>query len=150
MPAKRVLSTSAREAIAEAQRKHWAKVRRQKKQAERATLVKRSLNMGIYMTPLTQRCRSNFQNQPEIHDPRLCAWLEFKYPYEKLDRPPAFLTMILAENNSYRMEPMSLDAHTRAIYASGNYRQVDIIEGLPAQLPQVSIPPSLGFRAMLL
>lgn len=32
---KRVLSTTAREAIAAAQRKRWAKVRRQKKQAER-------------------------------------------------------------------------------------------------------------------
>lgn len=39
-PAKRALSTGAREAIAEAQRKRWAKVRRQKKQAERATLAK--------------------------------------------------------------------------------------------------------------
>jgi hypothetical protein len=39
-PAKRVLSTSAREAIATAQKKRWAKVRRQKKQAERAALAK--------------------------------------------------------------------------------------------------------------
>jgi len=39
-PAKRVLSTSAREAIAAAQKKRWAKIRRQKKQAERAALAK--------------------------------------------------------------------------------------------------------------
>jgi hypothetical protein len=38
--AKRVLSTSALEAIAAAQKKRWAKVRRQKKQAERAALAK--------------------------------------------------------------------------------------------------------------
>jgi hypothetical protein len=38
--AKRVLSTSAREAIAAAQKRRWAKVRRQKKQAERAALAK--------------------------------------------------------------------------------------------------------------
>jgi hypothetical protein len=37
---KRVLSADAREAIATAQRKRWAKVRRQKKQAERAALAK--------------------------------------------------------------------------------------------------------------
>ncbi len=37
---KRILSTNAREAIAAAQRKRWAKVRRQKKQAERAALAK--------------------------------------------------------------------------------------------------------------
>jgi hypothetical protein len=38
--AKRTLSASAREAIAIAQKKRWAKVRRQKKQAERAALAK--------------------------------------------------------------------------------------------------------------
>lgn len=36
---RRVLSADAREAIATAQRKRWAKVRRQKKKAERAALV---------------------------------------------------------------------------------------------------------------
>jgi len=36
---KRVLSADAREAIATAQRKRWAKVRRQKKKAERAALA---------------------------------------------------------------------------------------------------------------
>ncbi len=36
---KRVLSSDAREAIATAQRKRWAKVRRQKKQAERAAIA---------------------------------------------------------------------------------------------------------------
>ena len=38
--AKRTLSTEAREAIAAAQRKRWAKVRRQKKQAQRASVGK--------------------------------------------------------------------------------------------------------------
>ena len=38
--AKRTLSTEAREAIAAAQRKRWAKVRRQKKQAQRAAVAK--------------------------------------------------------------------------------------------------------------
>ena len=38
--AKRTLSTEAREAIAAAQRKRWAKVRRQKKQAQRAAVGK--------------------------------------------------------------------------------------------------------------
>jgi hypothetical protein len=39
-PAKRLLSADAREAIANAQRKRWAKVRRQKKQSERAARSK--------------------------------------------------------------------------------------------------------------
>jgi hypothetical protein len=38
--AKRILSADAREAIAAAQRKRWAKVRRQKKQAIRLTAAK--------------------------------------------------------------------------------------------------------------
>jgi hypothetical protein len=37
---KRVLSADAREAIAAAQRKRWAKVRRQKKQTARAAIAK--------------------------------------------------------------------------------------------------------------
>lgn len=37
---KRILSSEAREKMAAAQRKRWAKVRRQKKQAERAALAK--------------------------------------------------------------------------------------------------------------
>ncbi len=38
-PPKRVLSADAREAIATAQKKRWAKIRRQKKKAERAALA---------------------------------------------------------------------------------------------------------------
>ena len=38
--AKRALSSEAREAIAAAQRKRWAKVRRQKKQVQRAAVAK--------------------------------------------------------------------------------------------------------------
>ena len=37
---RRTLSADAREAIATAQKKRWAKVRRQKKQADRAALAK--------------------------------------------------------------------------------------------------------------
>jgi len=39
-PAKRLLSADAREAIASAQRKRWAKVRRLKKQAARAAVAR--------------------------------------------------------------------------------------------------------------
>ncbi len=38
---KRVLSADAREAIATAQKKRWAKIRRQKKKAERTALAQR-------------------------------------------------------------------------------------------------------------
>jgi hypothetical protein len=39
-PSKRILSADAREAIAAAQRKRWAKVRRAKKKTERTALAK--------------------------------------------------------------------------------------------------------------
>ncbi len=39
---KRVLSSKAREKMAEAQKKRWAKIRRQKKKAERAALSQQS------------------------------------------------------------------------------------------------------------
>jgi hypothetical protein len=91
-----------------------------------------------------------WQNQPEIHDSRLCAWLEFKYPYGKPDRPPMLLTRMLAENNSFRVEAMFLDAHSSATHTSGNCRQLDVVEGPPAQPQTVRyVPPSLGLRAVL-
>ena len=44
-----------------------------------------------------------WQGQPEIYDPRLCAWLESK----RLNRTPLPLAMIPAGNNSFRLRPVS-------------------------------------------
>jgi hypothetical protein len=54
-----------------------------------------------------------WQDLPEIRDPRLCAWLEFKYPNGRPDRTPIALAMIPAGNNSFRVQPISLGAHVR-------------------------------------
>jgi hypothetical protein len=48
-------------------------------------------------------------DQPKIRDPRLCAWLEFKYPNRRPCRVPISLAMIPAGKNSFRVEPMSLE-----------------------------------------
>ncbi len=94
---------------------------------------------------------SFWRNQPEIHDSRLCSWLEFKYPYGKPDRPPILLTMILSEGNSFRVQPMSLDAHARVKHTLEGRNRLEIMEGLRAQpRPVRSIPPSLALSAMLL
>lgn len=92
-----------------------------------------------------------WENRPEIHDPRLCAWLEFKYPYGKADQRPVLLTMILSENNSFRVQPMPFGIHARDTHSSGDHSLLSVMEVLPArQLPVRSVRPSLGLTAALL
>jgi hypothetical protein len=57
-----------------------------------------------------------WQDQPKIRDPRLCAWLEFKYPCRKPDRTPIPLAMIPAGKNSFRVQPMSLGVQARVLH----------------------------------
>ncbi len=84
-----------------------------------------------------------WENQPKIQDPRLCDWLEFKYPYGKPNRPPVLLTMILSQNNSFRLQSMLLGIHARDTHASRDRSQLDIMEDLPAQpRPVRSVPPA--------
>lgn len=45
-----------------------------------------------------------WQGQPEIYDPRLCAWLESRHMHAKLDRAPVPLAMIPAGKNSFRLQ----------------------------------------------
>jgi hypothetical protein len=51
-----------------------------------------------------------WRDQPEIHDPRLCAWLESKNHRTRLDRTPVPLAMIPAGKNSFRLRPVALNA----------------------------------------
>lgn len=54
-----------------------------------------------------------WQGEPEIYDPRLCAWLESKHLHGKPNRAPVPLAMIPAGKNSFRLQPVSLNAHTK-------------------------------------
>jgi hypothetical protein len=54
-----------------------------------------------------------WQGQPEIYDPRLCAWLESKHMHTSRDRTPIPLAMIPAGNNSFRLQPVSAGAPER-------------------------------------
>lgn len=49
-----------------------------------------------------------WQGQPEIYDPRLCAWLESKNFHGTATRSPVSLAMIPAGGNSFQLQPMSL------------------------------------------
>jgi hypothetical protein len=51
-----------------------------------------------------------WQDKPEIHDPRLCAWLESKNFHSRPDRPPVPLALIPAGKNSFRLRPVSASA----------------------------------------
>ncbi len=48
-----------------------------------------------------------WQDRPEIHDSRLCAWLESKRLHHRSDRTPIPLAMIPAGENSFRLQPFS-------------------------------------------
>jgi hypothetical protein len=55
-----------------------------------------------------------WQDEPEIFDPRLCAWLESRHMHAKLDRTPIPLAMIPEGKNSFRLQPVRLNGRDRA------------------------------------
>jgi hypothetical protein len=52
-------------------------------------------------------------DQPEIHDPRLCAWLESKNFHTRPDRTPVPMVMIPAGKNSFKVEPVRLNGQAK-------------------------------------
>jgi hypothetical protein len=48
-----------------------------------------------------------WRDQPVIHDPRLCAWLESKNFHTGPGRTPIPLAMIPAGENSFRLQVVS-------------------------------------------
>ena len=50
-----------------------------------------------------------WQDEPEIFDPRLCAWLEARHMHTNLDRAPIPLAMIPDGKNSYRLQPVRIN-----------------------------------------
>jgi hypothetical protein len=54
-----------------------------------------------------------WNDQPDIYDPRLCAWLEAKHLHGKGDRDPVPLAMIPAGENSFRLQPVHFNGHAK-------------------------------------
>lgn len=52
-----------------------------------------------------------WDGQPEIRDPRLCAWLKLKNFNGKVGDSPVPLAMIPAGPNSFRLQPIALRGH---------------------------------------
>jgi hypothetical protein len=55
-----------------------------------------------------------WQGQPEIYDPRLCAWLETKHMHSSRNRHEVTLAMVPAGKNAFRLQPVSADGHERS------------------------------------
>lgn len=60
------------------------------------------LHIGCRLTP------GFWHGQPEIRDPRLCEWLEFKLYRERSLRTPLPLKLVQAGRNRFRILPMVL------------------------------------------
>ena len=68
-------------------------------------------NIELQLGHLTIQCglKPDFwQGQPEIYDPRLCAWLESKHFHSNPGRKPVPLAMIPSGKNSYRLRPVAV------------------------------------------
>ncbi len=48
-----------------------------------------------------------WKGEPEIHDPRLCAWLEAVNFNERLSDPPVPLALIPSGKNCFRLQPLA-------------------------------------------
>jgi hypothetical protein len=60
-----------------------------------------------------------WEGQPEIHDPRLCDWLESKNLHERPSRTPVPLAMIPAGKNSFKLASISRNGNGRVSQTPG-------------------------------
>ncbi|MGA3160168.1 MAG: hypothetical protein ABSC77_03050 [Terracidiphilus sp.] len=58
--------------------------------------------------------KPNFwRGEPDIFDPRLCAWLEVRHMHAKPNRSPITLAMIPSGENSFRLQPVRPNGQAR-------------------------------------
>ena len=77
---------------------------------------KRISAIELHLDHLQIQCglSPNFwEGQPEIHDPRLCAWLESKQLHSKPNRAPVPLALVPAGKNSFRLQPIAMNGHAK-------------------------------------
>ena len=60
-----------------------------------------------------------WQGEPEIFDPRLCAWLESRHMHAQPSRTPIPLAMIPEGKNSFRLQPVRANGQLRAKSSEG-------------------------------
>jgi hypothetical protein len=55
-----------------------------------------------------------WRDEPEIYDPRLCAWLESKNLHEMPNRSPVALALIPSGDNAFKLQRVRSDPHAQA------------------------------------
>lgn len=50
-----------------------------------------------------------WQGEPDIYDPRLCAWIESRHMHGNRDRSSVLLALVPAGENAYRLMPASAE-----------------------------------------
>lgn len=65
------------------------------------------LNIRCDLTP------DFWQTTPEIHDPRLGAWLESKHMHAQMDRKPISLALIPRGKNTFRLQAVDRNGSNR-------------------------------------
>jgi hypothetical protein len=53
-----------------------------------------------------------WKGRPEVHDPRLSEWLEFKAGYARPGRAPMLLTMVRSGIDTFVVKPKSVKRHS--------------------------------------
>lgn len=48
-----------------------------------------------------------WHGKPEIHDPRLCEWLQYRQSHQQADRRQVTLAMDCAGGDSYTLQPIA-------------------------------------------
>ncbi len=61
-----------------------------------------------------------WRGQPQIYDPRLCAWLESKRLPGNPDWESIPLALIPSGTNSFRLQPVATNGHDRCKRPQGN------------------------------
>ena len=55
-----------------------------------------------------------WNGHPDIHDPRLCAWLESKHFHSRVDGRPVPLAMIPAGDNAFRLQHVATNSRLKS------------------------------------
>src|SRR5579862_8840975 len=74
-------------------------------------------------------------DQPEIHDPRLCAWLESKHRDRKERRGPVAMSLIPSGKNSFILTTAKMEAPI-----SGAPADDGVVEHSREAVPRISRP----------
>jgi hypothetical protein len=80
-----------------------------------------------------------WKDQPEIHDRRLCLWLESKQHRGNGSRAPMPLAMIPSGNNTFILSPAGQDSHERAPRGARPVAVAGAVAGKVEAMPELAL-----------